>query len=1509
MGGGSTKIISYDDAAKRFFPADFERIETTFRDLTSGTGELSYTSFKRDVFAHFLPEKLAARLYQVCTSSSRSCMSLKDLICCLALIYYGTSKERMQLLYLLFAHSISNSNGILRWQDVEDFLSQCGDHPPEELDTIFQNHDEIVTQEKFLLWLESHQGHTTTITDWLMDDQRLHELLASPVDRISDQYSILAGVTHLSDIEVKDLEKTYYYLCTYSNINRQQQITLETFSNILTPVLPPILIPGFFDAFDENRDGCIDFKEFVCGISAACRGQRLERYKFLFCVFDRDHDGRLDRSDIVHMSSCLIDVAQFVYVLTIHMNDSPDIYADNILQKNDNNKNNQIDYFQQEDFINWCSTDSLIEELLALIFQICHVVLGLRPSTKQDEITIVKQFLRREQYPFFEAQPSVSSKTYHWINCNRSTSKPGSSWYLISMDWWLRWESSASLSSSTVNSTEPIGATIHKRNSFTKLNKLTNISDYKREPGDIDNSLLIDKNSTNNTRIINDDCVQLKLGLRRNIHFEMVPESLWLFLRKHYRCNGPAICRKVTNRKRINKPELDLYPLLIKIYRNQNLSPQQMQSIATNTTTNNNNSSHSMFFVYPLLNYVSASIFSSGSSSNSMSNNTQRHYLACLYFVSPYQTVRTLAEELSRKFGKSLDEIRIWIRYGENDLRQIDFESLDEIDCQSAGFEQNIDILLETRNNDLTWPEELYTLATRPKAIGLQSSSSSPSSNNNNSIGNVEEEGRGLIGLSNLGNTCFLNAAVQCLSHSFPLTFYFLHKYHLFEINKDNPIGMQGNIALRYGQLIAKLWSNVRGPLAPFELRDSVAKFGSSRFTDFQQHDSQEFLSFLLDGLHEDLNRVHNKPYVELKDSDNRPDEDVAYEHWDNHLARNRSIIVDLFHGLLRSQVKCRVCELKSVRFDPFNILSLPLPMDTSIYIEIKLIHLNGSRPTRYGIRLDGDVTINHLKTQLSTLSSLSIEQIGFFDIASSSCLRRNPLMDNDYTKIKQLNIRELLAYELPLIDKSSKISNDKILSTNPSLSYIKAMHRRLEPQERYLSPMTRHKIIFFGQPILIPYNSENKITNKYIYKIVFKQLERLLRNNNDSINTYNHVFNGDDSVQEGYPFILKHINEDGKKCSVCSWNRFCLGCSFEPNNKEFNYTSDTIAIEWEASAYYLRYLSNREQDVEIHSSVKLTRSLNNDSNADELSSIVRLEDCLESFIKWENLDHKEMFNCKTCRKLQPADKKLDIWKLPPCLIFHIKRFQLSNNRWIKSSRPVRFPIKSFHPSKYLGQRSSTNSLLQFHPTDDTICTSSSSSLSSITTTSDVISSSSIDNMLILSPSRLVNGNHNYLKQTNEQHKGLPPPEKINDTIKKKKKKRFGRRRKKLEVENSQSTLYPPRFSQMANRTLSFGDNSFDADNAAYNLYALICHYGVIGGGHYVAFIKNHTNQQWYCFNDSSCKPVSESILEQCSSSAYLLFYERESIDHRCYMPNVEGKKQLANEFPLTGDDRWCSLM
>lgn len=56
----------------------------------------------------------------------------------------------------------------------------------------------------------------------------------------------------------------------------------------------------------------------------------------------------------------------------------------------------------------------------------------------------------------------------------------------------------------------------------------------------------------------------------------------------------------------------------------------------------------------------------------------------------------------------------------------------------------------------------------------------------------------------------------------------------------------------------------------------------------------QELLAFLLDGLHEDLNRVKHKPYVKSRDADGRPDEEVADEYWANHISRNDSIIVDV---------------------------------------------------------------------------------------------------------------------------------------------------------------------------------------------------------------------------------------------------------------------------------------------------------------------------------------------------------------------------------------------------------------------------------------------------------------------------------------------------------------------------------------------------------------------------------------------------------------------------------------
>ena len=60
--------------------------------------------------------------------------------------------------------------------------------------------------------------------------------------------------------------------------------------------------------------------------------------------------------------------------------------------------------------------------------------------------------------------------------------------------------------------------------------------------------------------------------------------------------------------------------------------------------------------------------------------------------------------------------------------------------------------------------------------------------------------------------------------------------------------------------------------VVPRNFKQAVGRF-APQFSGYQQQDSQELLTFVLDGLHEDLNRIKQKPYIELKDSENRADE------------------------------------------------------------------------------------------------------------------------------------------------------------------------------------------------------------------------------------------------------------------------------------------------------------------------------------------------------------------------------------------------------------------------------------------------------------------------------------------------------------------------------------------------------------------------------------------------------------------------------------------------------------
>uniref|UniRef100_H3C642 ubiquitinyl hydrolase 1 n=1 Tax=Tetraodon nigroviridis TaxID=99883 RepID=H3C642_TETNG len=207
----------------------------------------------------------------------------------------------------------------------------------------------------------------------------------------------------------------------------------------------------------------------------------------------------------------------------------------------------------------------------------------------------------------------------------------------------------------------------------------------------------------------------------------------------------------------------------------------------------------------------------------------------------------------------------------------------------------------------------------------------------------------GFTGLVNLGNTCFMNSVIQSLSNTRELRDYFLDRAFEGEINCSNPLGTGGRLAIGFAVLLRALWKGTHHAFQPSKLKAIVAS-KASQFTGYAQHDAQEFMAFLLDGLHEDLNRIQNKPYTETVDSDGRLDEVVADEAWQRHKMRNDSFIVDLFQGQFKSKLVCPMCSKVSITFDPFLYLPVPLPQKQkvlSVYYFAKEPH---KKPIKFSV-------------------------------------------------------------------------------------------------------------------------------------------------------------------------------------------------------------------------------------------------------------------------------------------------------------------------------------------------------------------------------------------------------------------------------------------------------------------------------------------------------------------------------------------------------------------------------
>lgn len=197
---------------------------------------------------------------------------------------------------------------------------------------------------------------------------------------------------------------------------------------------------------------------------------------------------------------------------------------------------------------------------------------------------------------------------------------------------------------------------------------------------------------------------------------------------------------------------------------------------------------------------------------------------------------------------------------------------------------------------------------------------------------------RGLCGLANLGNTCFMNSTLQCLSNVPRLTDYFAFSdawQREANASSRRQGGKGGEMAAAYADLMARMWrdgsSGIGTVERPARVKTTVGAI-NKMFNGYDQHDAQEFLRFLLDALHDDCNRIQGKlPYVELTDPADHSDADISDVWWRYYQARNASHVVDCFSGQLKTETVCKRCGHRSRAFDPFMDLSVPIPKNAQV--------------------------------------------------------------------------------------------------------------------------------------------------------------------------------------------------------------------------------------------------------------------------------------------------------------------------------------------------------------------------------------------------------------------------------------------------------------------------------------------------------------------------------------------------------------------------------------------------
>ena len=540
----------------------------------------------------------------------------------------------------------------------------------------------------------------------------------------------------------------------------------------------------------------------------------------------------------------------------------------------------------------------------------------------------------------------------------------------------------------------------------------------------------------------------------------------------------------------------------------------------------------------------------------------------------------------------------------------------------------------------------------------------------------------GRTGLNNIGGNSYMNSVLQCLSKTLDLTKYFLRENYLQEINGTNSLGSMGEISKQYYNLLNQMFNGHEDYISPEELRQAFIK-KSYKFKNNEIQDSHEFLLSFLDALHEDLNRVTIKKYQEINEQEaGEKDEEVSNRYWNYNHIREDSIIRDLFQGQYKSTNECTACHYKSIKYDTFLSIGVPIPTEKMQY-KIKFF-TNDNKYNILNFKADSTIKDIILKSldyidknnYIKCLKDIKIENnifnynatkvpikilynniqiielnkkhliINIYKTSYNNQTNINDTPNNpkfDDTRYNEI-INKLNNSELVLYEKDINSLNENNIDV-----YVYPM-TEIEKENQIFINLKHNKILSY--PLIISINKTSSLND--LESLINIKLQRIL---NDQVQNQPYT------IEICYPHFKdkweKFKIKEGK-CPICGkiFLKMQKYCSLFPAIDRRMTISEFIKeknkgrplILFAKSLLYdlnktlykgMKLFFGKKYDIEIESKINLS-----------------LYDALVNLNKGQILEEENSWYCKKCKDLKTARRKLEIYRAPLYLILKFKRFK-----------------------------------------------------------------------------------------------------------------------------------------------------------------------------------------------------------------------------------------------------------